>query len=338
MGRGLDAVSPAEGLGFCPEQTAAMTHSGGEIGRALSIAAVERDTGIAKDTLRVWERRYGFPLPGRDGAGDRVYPLEQVEHLRRIKRLVDAGLRPARVVNLSLDSLDALAQQTFGRPATGATADCVVPAVAPYIDLLKRHQADVLHHALSLEAVRVGLASFVVDIVAPLNAAVGAAWLRGDLAIHEEHAYTEIVQRVLRAAMTSAARSQSTRARARVLLATVPQEPHALGLLMAEAILTLEGCYCIQLGAQVPLPDIVDAVQAYGADILALSFSALPSPGQVLESLSDLRAALPERLDIWVGGSSPALARAPAGVQVIKDFSQLSRNAREWKQPELGGH
>ena len=32
----------------------------------LSIAAVERDTGLSKDTLRVWERRYGFPSPGRD--------------------------------------------------------------------------------------------------------------------------------------------------------------------------------------------------------------------------------------------------------------------------------
>ena len=32
----------------------------------LSIAAVERDTGLSKDTLRVWERRYGFPAPQRD--------------------------------------------------------------------------------------------------------------------------------------------------------------------------------------------------------------------------------------------------------------------------------
>jgi DNA-binding transcriptional regulator YiaG len=40
----------------------------------LPIAAVERDTGLSKDTLRVWERRYGFPQPARDGAGERLYP------------------------------------------------------------------------------------------------------------------------------------------------------------------------------------------------------------------------------------------------------------------------
>ena len=54
----------------------------------LSIAAAERDTGLTKDTLRVWERRYGFPRPDRDGGGERAYPLEQVEKLRVVKRLI----------------------------------------------------------------------------------------------------------------------------------------------------------------------------------------------------------------------------------------------------------
>ena len=66
----------------------------------LSIAAVERDTGLSKDTLRVWERRYGFPLPLRDAIGERAYALDQVERLRIVKRLLDAGHRPGRVVAL----------------------------------------------------------------------------------------------------------------------------------------------------------------------------------------------------------------------------------------------
>ena len=47
----------------------------------LHIAAVERETGIAKDTLRVWEKRYGFPQPRRDSTGDRVYDVDQVHRL-----------------------------------------------------------------------------------------------------------------------------------------------------------------------------------------------------------------------------------------------------------------
>mgnify|MGYP003347622001 CR=1 FL=1 len=70
----------------------------------VSIAAVERDTGIGKDTLRIWERRYGFPTPGRDGFGERSYPLEQVEKLRVIKRLLDQGHRPGRIVALPMET------------------------------------------------------------------------------------------------------------------------------------------------------------------------------------------------------------------------------------------
>ena len=74
----------------------------------FNIGVVERETGIGKDTLRVWERRYGFPLPVRCEGEDRLYPENQVEQLRLIKRLLDSGMRPARVVGLGVVELNAL--------------------------------------------------------------------------------------------------------------------------------------------------------------------------------------------------------------------------------------
>jgi DNA-binding transcriptional MerR regulator len=50
-----------------------MTHS-----QKFSIAEIERETGIKRDTLRVWERRYGFPTPLRNEQGVRMYPSEQL--------------------------------------------------------------------------------------------------------------------------------------------------------------------------------------------------------------------------------------------------------------------
>src|ERR1700751_4539442 len=60
----------------------------------LSIAAVERETGLGKDTLRAWERRYGFPIPQRDAAGVRGYPRALVEGLRLVQRVLLNGPRP----------------------------------------------------------------------------------------------------------------------------------------------------------------------------------------------------------------------------------------------------
>ena len=82
----------------------------GESGHArLSIAAVERDTGIAKETLRVWERRYGFPAPSRNAQDERFYSVEDLERLRLVTRLIAAGHRPGKLLPLPLEELTRLA-------------------------------------------------------------------------------------------------------------------------------------------------------------------------------------------------------------------------------------
>lgn len=93
----------------------------------MSIAAVERDTGLSKDTLRIWEKRYGFPLPKRDAQGERCYPMDQVERLRVIKRLLDVGHRPGRIVHLPMDDLGVLA----GRSADAQGLQGVKPRRRP---------------------------------------------------------------------------------------------------------------------------------------------------------------------------------------------------------------
>src|SRR5947209_13504875 len=49
----------------------------------------ERETGLSKDVLRVWERRYAFPRPKRDAHGERQYSSADVAKLRAIKRLME---------------------------------------------------------------------------------------------------------------------------------------------------------------------------------------------------------------------------------------------------------
>ncbi|NNU42468.1 MerR family transcriptional regulator [Ramlibacter montanisoli] len=70
---------------------------------------MEQATGIARATLRIWERRYGFPQPGRDLRGERSYPDEQVRKLRLIADLMARGHRPGRLVELSATQLASLA-------------------------------------------------------------------------------------------------------------------------------------------------------------------------------------------------------------------------------------
>ena len=295
----------------------------------LSIAAVERDTGLSKDTLRVWERRYGFPVPERDAIGERAYPLDQVEKLRIVKRLMDGGHRPGRVVPMPFEALQHLSEITVDAPSK--TAGLAVPDLRAYVDLLRSHDVDALRRQLQHLLTRLGLQRFVCEVVTPFNTMVGDAWMRGQLEIYEEHAYSETIQIVLRLAL-AVAPAAAPLDRPRVLLTTFPGEPHGLGLLMAEAMFALDGAKCTSLGVQTPLWDMVLAAAAYKSDIVALGFTGCMNPNQVVDGLTELRAKLPAEVEIWVGGSAPVLHRRPVpGVMALGSLQDIRVQIERWR-------
>lgn len=309
----------------------------------FTIAAVERDTGLSKDTLRVWERRYRFPLPDRDAHGERLYSREQLEQLRLIKRLLDSGHRPGQVVGLPHAELQALGRQPGankqrsqgqpGKTAVTAAGDVLAPQIQACFELVKRHDALGLRRTLAAAVQALGLAPFVRTLVAPLNTLIGDAWMEGRLEIFEEHFYTESVTAVLRHGISSLGVGDA--ASPRVLLTTFPQESHGLGLLMAETFLTLQGCHCLSLGVQTPVPEIARAVLAHGARIVVLSFSASLNPKDVTQGLGDLRALLPSAVEIWTGGACPVLQRrSMPGVRVLDSFAAIEPELQRWRQAQ----
>jgi DNA-binding transcriptional MerR regulator/methylmalonyl-CoA mutase cobalamin-binding subunit len=297
----------------------------------LSISAVERDTGLSKDTLRVWERRYGFPNPDRDAFGERIYSLEQVDRLRVIRRLMDIGHRPGKIIGLESRELQALADSSSSSamPNRSESTQDSHPEIAQLLAITKSHDIEELRRQLGQRLLRLGLARFVTELVAPLTQRIGEAWSRGQLEIYEEHLYTESMQVVLRNAIATIPQPGS---RPRVLLTTFPSEPHGMGLLMAEALFALEGCRCISLGTQTPVWDIVLAATAQDIDIIALSFSPVMNPNQVLDGLNELRAKLPRSIEVWAGGRCPILARRPpADIKVLSELADLTSAVADWR-------
>lgn len=304
----------------------------------LSISAVERETGLSKDTLRVWERRYNFPSPRRDESGERSYPLEQVEKLRLIKRLMDHGHRPGKLVGADATVLRDMAARPSTRGTTIAELGEGRDDLLHYVALCKEHRVEELRRELMQSLLRGGMYHFVTDVIAPLTTMIGSLWASGHLAVFEEHLYTESVQVVMRSAISSIP-SPDTQAgpisRPRILLATIPHELHGLGLLMAEAIFVLEGARCISLGVHTPVMEIAQAAKAQAADIVALSFSVSARPTHVLSALADLLAELPASIEIWAGGRSAVLRRrTPAMVKAL-DLHEISAALAAWRRRQL---
>ncbi|MEJ5991690.1 cobalamin-dependent protein [Ramlibacter sp. PS3R-8] len=294
----------------------------------IPIAEVEQATGIARATLRIWERRYGFPQPGRDARGERSYPQQQVGKLRRIAELMAQGYRPGRLVQLEPAELAAIEAPAPG--ALAGRAHAVAAADDVVLDSLRSHDPVALRQMLELRIRSAGLAGFVCDELPRMNAVVGDGWSCGGLQVFEEHLYTETVQVLLRAHL---ARLPPADAEApRVLLATLPEESHGLGLLMAQAMFMLEGWACTSLGVRVPVGQVVSAASAFEADVVGLSFTASANPAHVQRSLEQLRAELPAGLPIWCGGSSHIVVRRRVpGVQHVAHVRDIPAMSAPWQ-------
>ena len=292
---------------------------------SVNISVVERETGLSKDTLRVWERRYGFPQPSRDANGERCYPAEQIDRLRLIRRLMDQGIRPGKIVAASLEVLSAHLQDVQGgeesTPAMSAQSREVLA-------LIKTHQAVELREYLGMTLLRLGLKRFVTEVIAPLNMVVGAEWVQGRIAIFEEHFYTEQVQHLLRHAIGSIPHSTG---RPRILLTTLPGEEHQIGLLMAHACLAVEGAQCVSLGVQTPAREISQAAIAHSADVVGISFSPAIQINAALASLADLRRQLDPAIGLWAGGGLwQRSRRSIAGVEMLPALADIPPALEAW--------
>ena len=292
----------------------------------LNISGVERETGLSKDVLRMWERRYGFPKPGRDDNGERQYTVADIGKLRAVKRLMDVGLRPGKIISLSLDELNAMADAR-----TPPRRDALAPALErDVLTMLQSHDATSLQHTLANMLMRQGLQKFVLETITPLNRAVGDAWMRGDLQVFEEHLYTEQLQVALRTAINAFPRQTGI---PRVLLTTFPSEQHGLGLLMVEALLVPEGVQCISLGP-------ADAARGHpprGASRTRRTssrcrFSAAFPVRQASDGLAALRRQLPAPVTLWAGGEMTRRVRKTLpGVVLIPDLASIISALRSWR-------
>jgi DNA-binding transcriptional MerR regulator/methylmalonyl-CoA mutase cobalamin-binding subunit len=287
-----------------------------------NIAAVDRDTGVSKDTLRVWERRNGFPKPLRDRHDERLYSLPDLEKLRLLRLLIDYGHRPGKIINRSVSELTQLI-------SSRAPAQTTPPEIETIIELLLRHDVENFRNTLQQALMKQGLLRFVTETVTAMNHWIGEAWLAGRVAIFDEHLYSEHVQNILRNAIIA----QPGRGSApRVLLTSLPGEKHRIGLLMVEAVLAAEGAACVALGTETPVIDIKNAVPAYEVDIVALSFSSAVTQSAALAGLTELRDLLTDGTEIWGGGGALARARkAPDGILLLRSFDDMRYALERWR-------
>ena len=277
---------------------------------------IERETGFGKEQLRKWRQRFGFPPKESNGEGKIAYSVDTVEQLHLIKRLLEAGFRPAQVVGKTILELEKLKLELGLSAVVYAPDDSI-------LTLIEHIKLNDLKGFLSLLIKKRGkqtMLEFVQNTIAPLMIGIGEAWRRDEIDIHHEHLCSAHIERYLHA--------EILRLRPRdglpvILLALPPGEHHLLGLLMAEAVLAEEGAVTINIGSGIPLNNLKLAALSCKADVVALSFSFAHPSKDILPTILHFRRLLPPEIQIWVGGAGISVIRKkPKGVDFFFDFKE----------------
>lgn len=304
-----------------------MANSAEERNRQLwPMGAVTRRTGIGEHTLRAWERRFGFPTPVRLSSGHRRFSHEQVRHLLKIAKALESGYRAGDIVPLPLPDLEQLLQKS-GVLDRGDETGNVREMCSLVFDACKRFDRESLSALLHSEAAVLGLPIFLRERVTPLLDEVGDAWGRGDIEIRHEHFLTGVLEDELRRLRSPL---ESTTTGRPVVIATLPNELHGLGLQIAALAIVTAGRSVRVLGPNLPVEEIVQAATTLDAAAVGLSVSSFAEPNETWREITAVREQLPAEVALWLGGAgASSLKNLPGGVEITASLDDLDRTLEQ---------
>ncbi|MDQ4094871.1 MAG: MerR family transcriptional regulator [Actinomycetota bacterium] len=256
-----------------------------EIVGRLAIGKLSELTGVDPATLRTWETRYGVPVPHRTEGGQRRYDRTQVEKVRAMARLVDAGYRASEAARVVTSTWPG--PEFGGLPATRED----VASLLTEGDLAALSMLDRLAAAMTIEDV-------VIDFVVPIMREVGDRWAQGQLSVAEEHAASALVGSWLSAQMQTLPPPLRS---GLVATATPPGERHELGLQMISLFVRRQGTPVLHLGSDLPVEDLVSLLVQRRPAAVCLAMSTDHAADGLRATIGELRKVLPE-VPIGVGG------------------------------------
>jgi MerR family transcriptional regulator, light-induced transcriptional regulator len=303
-------------------------------------------TGIPTDTLRVWERRYGFPSPHRQQSGSRLYSEAEIAKLKLVARALEAGFRPGEVVPLPTEDITRLLEAVVADlqlsenlnitdvydaedgidSARGlCTTTFQKPQIQKLIDALLADDIVSFRSLLRTAAASLGAKGFVVELAQPLAVRVGELWMLGELAVRHEHMASACLTNVLHALVEMESESKGQlEGKPLVILATLPDESHQLPLDMVAVYLTAAQAGVRLLGSDTPPDQIAAAATAMDADVVGISISPVADRNQVEAHVQALLGDLPRKTELWIGGGGGmGIASDVQGVSYVGTWDDL---------------
>ena len=258
-------------------------------GHEYSISSVSALTGLSTHTIRMWERRYGFPLPHRSALNERRYTLEQVEALRLVSANIHAGRPIAEIVaDFHAGRLRPRSKFVIAEPLS-ATA-------ARFVDLLLAGEVNAIAAIATMLRRRLTPADVIARVLDPAFKVIGDRCECGEIeARQESFAVSEL--RGLIGKLRDAACAGNTAPIRSAILATMQGEQHEGGVLLVQVLLESAGWRVYNLGLDVGIDELRRGVKKLQVDAVGISFVLSRNIKRRFEELATIRD-----VPVFVGG------------------------------------
>ena len=159
-----------------------------------------------------------------------------------------------------------------------------------------------------------------LQVFQPALREIGELWQRGQISVAVEHLATGITETAM-AHVYDRAFEDAHDGEHALLAACAQMERHAIGLRMVCDLVELQGWRTTYLGASVPPEALARMAADLRPDVVALSATIAPHVPQLKESISALRAALPDHLPLIAVGGRPFLEHPGLAERIGADLT-----------------
>jgi len=240
-----------------------------------NLKVVLKETGLAADTLRAWERRYGLPTPQRTQGGHRLYSEHDIETIKWLVKRQAEGLSISRAVDLWNEKLTSGAEPLADSISAISAKQAVITNPDTKLDSLRATWMNAcmdfnelaaeqtLNQAFSLFPME----AVCTEILQKGLSEIGEHWYENKASVQQEHFASALAMRRLDTLLSATPQPTQNKT---VLVGCPPGEWHTFTPLLLTLLLRRRGVNVIYLGANVPAEKFAETVKVAKADLIIL--------------------------------------------------------------------
>ncbi len=285
------------------------------------IHRVAKLTGLSKDVIRVWERRFDLLKPTRGANRYRNYSDEDVTLLRYLKEQLDAGGSIGELARLGREEL--LGRARASAPRVSFVENTFSRLLRELLSTLDPFDRVTFEKRLNGAVAVVPFEEALHGILLPLQEQVGQLWHDGHVNVGIEHYVTKQIQQKIFSAMNQLPVAEFG---PKVVVACPPGEEHDIAAFAVAYRCRVRGCRVYYLGANVPVPSLTNLCSRVEPDLTIISFPLALSESKATELVQALVEEVSPVSQLSVGGHGALAMRdrfVNAHIEVLEDFSDL---------------